>query len=265
MSVTTEDWLEAYTKDDECYRNIEGIKVGLESLYKSIIRSDYYKQMQAWQAVLNNPESSINKSMQMWFEFSKKFDLEKLTGLQTGLRQLAEQMPKFDMSAFTALQTNLDKMLNTENIISHKLSEGIDYAYEAAKEEAGEPNISKEELKDIIKEEIKNDTLGEAVIENNKFKEKFYQVIKFILVNIMLPLALSFVYDLGIAKLGEVIKASDNENAPVIYEIQNENTYVNIVDQTDKQYHVYFIDDEGNIIDGYTSKENIDTNFEEDE
>ena len=46
--------------------------------------------MQAWQAVLNNPESSINKSMQMWFEFSKKFDLEKLTGLQTGLRQLAE-------------------------------------------------------------------------------------------------------------------------------------------------------------------------------
>ena len=36
-----------------------------------------------------------------------------------------------------------------------------------------------------------------------------------------------------------------NENAPVIYEIQNENTYVNIVDQTDKQYHVYFIDDEG--------------------
>lgn len=81
--------------------------------------------------------------------------------------------------------------------------------------------------------------------ENNKFKEKFYQVIKFILVNIMLPLALSFVYDLGIAKLGEVIKVSDNENTPVIYEIQNENTYVNIVDQTDKQYHVYFIDDEG--------------------
>lgn len=33
MSVTTEDWLEAYTKDDECYRNIEGMKVGLEALY----------------------------------------------------------------------------------------------------------------------------------------------------------------------------------------------------------------------------------------
>lgn len=84
--------------------------------------------------------------MQMWFEFSKQFNLEKLTGLQTGLRQLVEQMPKFDMSAFTALQTNLDKILNTENIFSHKLSESIDYAYEAAKEEAGEPNISKEEL-----------------------------------------------------------------------------------------------------------------------
>ncbi len=259
MSVTTGDWLEEYTKDDECYKNIEGMKVGLEALYKSIIRSDYHKQIQAWQAVLNNPESSINKSMQMWFEFSKKFDLEKLTGLQTGLRQLAEQMPKFDMSAFTALQTNLDKILNTENIFSHKLSESIDYAYEAAKEEAGEPNISKEELKDIVKEEIKNDTLGEVVIGNNKFKEKFYQVIKAILINIVA----SLVSGLAIAKFGEVIKASDNENAPVIYEIQNENTYVNIVDQTDKQYHVYFIDDEGNIIDGYTSKENIDTNFEE--
>ena len=97
------------------------------------------------------------------------------------------------------------------------------------------------------------------VIGNNKFKEKFYQVIKAILINIVA----SLVSGLAIAKFGEVIKASDNENAPVIYEIQNENTYVNIVDQTDKQYHVYFIDDEGNIIDGYTSKENIDTNFEE--
>ena len=33
MSVTTGDWLEAYTKDDECYKNIEGIKAGWESLY----------------------------------------------------------------------------------------------------------------------------------------------------------------------------------------------------------------------------------------
>ena len=95
MSVTTGDWLEEYTKDDECYKNIEGMKVGLEALYKSIIRSDYHKQIQAWQAVLNNPESSINKSMQMWFEFSKKFDLEKLTGLQTGLRQLAEHLQRY--------------------------------------------------------------------------------------------------------------------------------------------------------------------------
>ena len=47
----------------------------------------------------------------------------------------------------------------------------------------------------------------------------------------------------------------------MIYEIHNENTYVNIIDQTDKKYHIFFVDDDGNVIDGYTDKENIDMNF----
>ena len=80
-----------------------------------------------------------------------------------------------------------------------------------------------------------------------------------------MPLIISFVYDLGKAQLGKVIKFSAEDNAPVIYEIHNENTYVNIIDKTDKKYRVFFIDDDRNIIDGYMDKENIDMNFEDDE
>lgn len=51
----------------------------------------------------------------------------------------------------------------------------------------------------------------------------------------------------------------------MIYEIQNKNTYVNIIDKTDKKYRVFYIDDDGNVIDGYMDKENINMNFEDDE
>ena len=76
---------------------------------------------------------------------------------------------------------------------------------------------------------------------------------------------LSLIYDLGKAQLGKVITFSAEDNAPVIYEIHNENTYVNIIDHTDKKYRVFFIDDDGNVIDGYMDKENINMNFEDDE
>ena len=140
-----------------------------------------------------------------------------------------------------------------------------DAAHETAREEAAEPDIGKEELQNVVREEIENDTLGDAVIQNSKFKEHFYAVIKFILLNVILPLAVSIIYDLGKAQIGKLIKSSAENDAPVIYEIHNENTYVNIIDQTDKKYRVFFIDDDGNVIDGYTDKENIDMNFEDEE
>lgn len=267
MSATASELLDSYTKmfDSEFYKNLQGITAGVEALQKSLVGSDFHKQMQAWKTVLNDPESSINKSMRMWFEFSKNIDYGKLTGLQAGLQQFADQMPKIDMSSFAGLQTHLSELLDTDNMINLKLSEAINYAYETAKDEAGEPEISKDELGNVVREEIINDTLGEIDIKNSKFKEKFYVFIKFFLVSVILPLIISFVYDLGKAQLGKVIKFSAEDNAPVIYEIHNENTYVNIIDQTDKKYRVFFIDDDRNIIDGYMDKENIDMNFEDDE
>ena len=247
--------------DKKC-AEIDSLHTDIE---KQIETLEEYKKSIITETVLNDPESSINKSMRMWSEFSINIDYGKLTGLQAGLQQLADQMPKIDMSSFAGLHSHLGELLNTDNIINSKFSEVIDYAYETAKEEAGEPEISKEELENVVREEIKNDTLGEADIENNKFKEKFYAVIKFFLKNVLLPLALSLIYDLGKAQLGKVITFSAEDNAPVIYEIQNKNTYVNIIDKTDKKYRVFFIDDDGNVIDGYMDKENINMNFEDDE
>ena len=267
MSETTREVLDSYQKvfSGDCYKNMEKIVAAVGAACKSLMQVNGNEQIQAWQDALYDPESSINKSMRMWSEFSINIDYGKLTGLQAGLQQLADQMPKIDMSSFAGLHSHLGELLNTDNIINSKFSEAIDYAYETAKEEAGEPEISKEELGNVVREEIKNDTLGEADIENNKFKEKFYAVIKFFLKNVLLPLALSLIYDLGKAQLGKVITFSDEDNAPVIYEIQNKNTYVNIIDKTDKKYRVFFIDDDGNVIDGYMDKENINMNFENDE
>lgn len=160
MSATTSELLDSYTKmlDSEFYKNLKGITAGIEALQKSLLGSDLHKQMQAWQTVLNDPESSINKSMRMWSEFSINIDYGKLTGLQAGLQQLADQMPKIDMSSFAGLQSHLGELLNTDNIINSKFSEVIDYAYETAKE-IEEPDIGKEELKNNIIEEIDNKVL----------------------------------------------------------------------------------------------------------
>lgn len=263
MTATTSEMLEAYAKILNCndYKNMEGPKVGIEVLQKSLVGNDFNKQVQAWQTVLSDQESFINKSMHMWSELLKNNGYVKLTGLQ----QIAAQMPKIDMNSFAGLQNHLGELLNTDNMINFKLSEAIDYAYESAKEEAGKPEISKEELGNVVREEIKNDNLGKTDIGNNKFKEKFYVVIKFFLISVILPLVLNVVYDLGKVQFGKDIKLSAEDDAPVIYEIHNENTYVNIIDQTDKKYRVFFIDNDGNVIDGYTDKENIDMNFEDDE
>lgn len=183
MSATTSELLDSYTKmlDSEFYKNLKGITAGIEALQKSLVGSDFHKQMQAWQTVLNDPESSINKSMRMWSEFSRNIDYGKLTGLQAGLQQFADQMPKIDMSSFAGLQSHLGELLNTDNIINFKFSEAIDYAYEIAKE-IEEPDIGKEELKNNIIEEIDNKDAKKSTIRNSEFQKAVFNIICIILV-----------------------------------------------------------------------------------
>lgn len=268
MSITVEELNNIYSNlfDEEYLKHTRTLSAGLERFCESFIGSGSYKQIQTLQKIINDPDSSINQIIKMWSGLFEKIDFEKLTGMQAGLQQLADQMPKIDLSAFSELQTlNYDKLFDSENIIGQKFSEACDYAYEMAKQEAGEPDISKEELENTVKEKIKNNTVGKVEIENSQFKTKYYKVIKFIFINVILPLLLSLVYDLGKAQIGKVIKSSTEENASVIYEIHDENTYVNIIEQTEKQYRVYFIDDDGTPIDGYIEKENVNLNFEDGE
>ena len=185
--------LDSYTKmlDSEFYKNLKGITAGIEALQKSLVGSDFHKQMQAWQTVLNDPESSINKSMRMWSEFSINIDYGKLTGLQAGLQQLADQMPKIDMSSFAGLHSHLGELLNTDNIINSKFSEVIDYAHETAKE-IEEPDIGKEELKNNIIEEIDNKDAKKSTIRNSEFQKAVCRMICFILLT-----ACTYLYQAG--------------------------------------------------------------------
>lgn len=268
MSITVEELNNIYTNlfDEKYIEQARALSAGLERYYGSFVGSENYKQLQSLQKILKDPDSSINRSIKMWSEVSEKIDFKKMTGIQTGLQQFADQIPKIDLSAFSALQTlDYDKIFSNDNILGQKFSEACDYAYEIAKEEAGEPDVSKEELENTVKEEIKSNIVGKAEIENSQFKTKYYKVIIFIFTNVILPLLLNLVYDLGKAQIGKMIKLSTEENAPVIYEIHSENTYVNIIDQTENQYRVYFIDDDGNPIDGYIEKENVNLNFEDEE
>lgn len=202
MSATTSELLDSYTKmlDSEFYKNLKGITAGIEALQKSLVGSDLHKQMQAWQTVLNDPESSINKSMRMWSEFSINIDYGKLTGLQAGLQQLADQMPKIDMSSFAGLQSHLGELLNTDNIINSKFSEVIDYAYETAKE-IEEPDIGKEELKNNIIEEIDNKDAKKSTIRNSEFQKTVFNIICIILV-------ITFTY---LYQIGKIEHSSEND------------------------------------------------------
>lgn len=102
---------------------------------------------------------------------------------------------RFDKTVFLILCD--DFAFGSDNILGQKFSEACDYAYETEKEEAGEPDISKEELENTVKEEIKSNIVGKAEIENSQFKTKYYKVIIFIFTNVILPLLLNLVYDLG--------------------------------------------------------------------
>lgn len=202
MSAITSELLDSYTKmlDSEFYKNLKGITAGIEALQKSLVGSDLHKKMQAWQTVLNDPESSINKSMRMWSEFSINIDYGKLTGLQAGLQQLADQMPKIDMSSFAGLHSHLGELLNTDNIINSKFSEVIDYAYETAKE-IEEPDIGKEELKNNIIEEIDNKDAKKSTIRNSEFQKTVFNIICIILV-------ITFTY---LYQIGKIEHSSEND------------------------------------------------------
>lgn len=262
MSIIVEELNNVYRNlfSEEYLERTRKLSIESEKFYESITRSECYKQIQA----LNDPDSFINRSIKIWSELSEKIDFEKLTGIQAELQQFVDQMPKIDLSAFSALQTlNYDKLFNSENIIGQKFSEACEYAYEMAKQEVGEPDISKEELESVVKEEIKNNTVGEAKIENSAFKKKFYEIMSKIFLTIILSIIANMIYDFGKAQIGKFIKISTEANAPAIYQINNENTYVNIIEQIENYYHIYFIDDDGNAIDGYIEKDNVDLEFED--
>lgn len=155
MTATTSDILEAYAKTLNCnyFKNMEEAKAGIEALYKSITGYDYNVQMQAWQKILNDPESYINKIMNMWSAYSKNIDYENLAGLQAGVQRLADKMTKIDTSALSSLKT--EQLFDTDTEIGKDFAEVYDCAYETAKE-IEEPDIGKEELKNNIIEEINN-------------------------------------------------------------------------------------------------------------
>lgn len=181
MTATTSDILEAYAKTLNCnyFKNMEEAKAGIEALYKSITGYDYNVQMQAWQKILNDPESYINKTMNMWSAYSKNIDYENLAGLQAGVQRLADKMTKIDTSALSSLKT--EQLFDTDTEIGKDFAEVYDCAYETAKE-IEEPDIGKEELKNNIIEEIDNKDTKKSTIRNSEFQKTVFNIICIILV-----------------------------------------------------------------------------------
>ena len=200
MAATTNEWFDEYLKmfDGDMYKNVEGFKAGIENLQKAITGSDFHKQVQAWGAALDDPESSINKSMRMWSEFLKNIDYEKLKGLQAGLQQFADQMTNFDTSALSSLKT--EQLFDTNTEIGKNFTEVYDCAYETAKE-IEKPDIGKEELKNNIIEEIDNKDDDKSTIRNSEFQKAVCNIICFIFVT-------TFIY---LYQIGKIEHSSAND------------------------------------------------------
>lgn len=191
MTATTSDILEAYAKTLNCnyFKNMEEAKAGIEALYKSITGYDYNVQMQAWQKILNDPESYINKTMNMWSAYSKNIDYENLAGLQAGVQRLADKMTKMDTSALSSLKT--EQLFDTDTEIGKDFAEVYDCAYETAKE-IEEPDIGKEELKNNIIEKINNKDAKKSTIRNSEFQKAVCKMICIILLT-----ACTYLYHAG--------------------------------------------------------------------
>lgn len=176
MTATTSEILETYGKVYNCedYKNMEGVKAGIEALYKSITGYDYTVQMQAWKKILNDPESNINKSIRMLSVYSKSIDHEKLSGLQAGMQRFADQITEIGTSTLSSLKT--EQLFDTDTEIGKGFTDVYDCAYETAKE-IEEPDIGKEELKNNIIEEIDNRDAKKSIIRNSEFQKAVFNII----------------------------------------------------------------------------------------
>lgn len=255
--------LRIWSKEQE--EKIKPIVEMLQTFSKSLYASDTGKTLIAFQKALNDPDSAYNQAMRNWSFVMQQYDL---SGIDKTLEQVWKELKPISNIDFKGLKQlqNLDFSKLYGNVAFDKsFSEAVDLAYEVAKQEAGEPDISKEEIEEQVREKI--DTYGidglDVDVSNNGFKEKFIKILKIFFVYILLPLILNTIYDLGKVVAGSVIKSDANEKAAVIYEITNQETYVNIIEQTENYYHIYFINEDGNVIDGYLEQENIDLDLSE--
>lgn len=269
MSVTAEEWGNIYRKLDllstEYNEKAKVMTASLERVYETLAGNESVKQLQRLQEMLYEPDSQINQAMQRWTYVLSKIDFAKIAKMQDGLLAFAEQFEMINIEKQIQFpELDYDRLFEN-NLYNQKFTEACDVAYETARQEAGEPDISKEELERAVKEDLKTNSFDGVEIENSKFKEAYIKVLKFILYNIIIPLMVAGLYDIGKIAVGNIIKSSTKENSATIYEITNENTYVNIIEQTENHYQIYFIDDEGHIVNGYIEKENVELDFEDEE
>jgi hypothetical protein len=199
MTATTSEILEAYGKKYNCedYKNMEGVKAGIEALYKSITGYDYTVQMQAWKKILNDPESNINKSIRMLSVYSKSIDHEKLSGLQAGMQRFADQITEIGTSTLSSLKT--EQLFDTDTEIGKGFTDVYDCAYETAKE-IEEPDIGKEELKSNVIEEVDNNDANKSIIRSSEFQK---------VVCIILLIACAYLYQVGGIKNASAITFID--------------------------------------------------------
>lgn len=269
MSITAEEWEDIYRKigllSMEYNEKAKAMTASLERVYETLAGSESVKQLQRLQSALDDPDSQINQTMQRWTYILSKIDFAKIAKMQDGLLRFAEKFEMINVeNQIQFPELNYNKLFEN-SLYNRKFSEACDVAYETARQEAGEPDISKEELENAVKEELKTNSIEEVEIENSKFKETYIKVLKFIWEFIIIQLMVAGLYDIGKVAIGNIIKSSTETNSATVYEINNQNTYVNIIQQTENHYHIYFIDDEGCIVNGYIEKENVDLDFENEE
>lgn len=269
MSITVEELENFYRKlgllGVRYAEQINAMATGLVKVYEKIAESGYIEKIEKLQKVLNDPESQINQAMQKWVDVLAKIDYEKIGKAGISLLEFAEKIEKINLTNEIQFpEVDYDKLFEND-LYNQKFAEAYNVAYETARQEAGEPNVDKEELENAVKEELKTNSLEDINIENDKFKETFIKVLKCLWMYLILPLLVSTIYDVGKIVVGNIIKSSTEENSATVYEINNQNTYVNIIEQTENHYYIFFIDEDGDFVNGYIEKENVDLNLEDEE
>lgn len=260
------------------------IRVNLNNIPSYEINTESIKRLKEITAKMEKTISVAfnNESMKRSMEMLNLAVDECLAKVSSTLRQY-----NFD-DIFKGLQFQLDEMADTIGLKNMEMLQNIDFprlfqdsfyrkkydeasqmAFEYVEEEVkSEEDISQEELLEIFNEQIEDNVGWQEKLYNKsqEFQRKYYVFYNIVIgfFKLLIGLIITSSLEFGASYAWGKITAEPKKDSTDIYYF-DQRTEINIINETSNHYLILFVDDDGNIVTGYSEKENVEIIPKDDE